>query len=138
MRTGHIKGITGWEDASVTPIWRIASVPYWLEWPGPESEWSRIDLGETLNDSKVRDVPWTPVDENGRRNGVSEEELAELRSAFCDKLSLEDPDGLFARCLEDGFFDQIKIIPHLLYNIWERGQVETSIEALEKWEAETF
>ncbi|KAG8953657.1 hypothetical protein FRC04_001861 [Tulasnella sp. 424] len=138
MRTGHIKGITGWEDASVTPIWRIASVPYWLEWPGPESEWSRIDLGETLNDTKGRDVPWTPIGENGRRNGVSEEELAELRSAFCDKVSLEDPDGLFARCLEDGFFDQIKIIPHLLYNIWERGQVETSIEALEKWEAEAF
>ncbi|KAG9017665.1 hypothetical protein FRB90_000310 [Tulasnella sp. 427] len=144
MRTGHITGITGWEDASITPIWRMASVPYWLEWPGPESEWSRVDLGETLNfgdslnDSKSREVPWTPIGDDGRRNGVSEQELAELRSAFCDKISQEDPDGLFERCLEDGFFDQIKIIPHLLYNIWERGQVETSVEALERWEAITF
>jgi len=31
MRTGKIKGIVGWTDASITPIWRIASIPYWLE-----------------------------------------------------------------------------------------------------------
>ncbi|KAG8906140.1 hypothetical protein FRB99_007530 [Tulasnella sp. 403] len=138
-RTGKIKGITGWEDATITPIWRIASVPYWLEWPGPDSEWNRRPReGKDGEDVKSLDGPLALTKDDGRRNGVTEEELAELRLLFREKVTFEDPENLFVRCLEENFFDQIKIIPHLLYNIWEREQVELSIQELEEWEAVTF
>lgn len=136
-RTGRIKGVTGWEDATTTPIWRIASVPYWLEWPSPGSEWAQCRTGKEAEDSKL-DLLLSPISVDGKRNGVTEDELANLRTDFCDKVAYDDQEGLFVRCLEDGFFDQIKIVPHLLYNIWERDQVESSIQELEEWEAATL
>ena len=64
--------------------------------------------------------------------------MEELANIYLEAVTREDHDQLFLLCLHDGFTDKIKILPHLLSYIWERDQVESSLEELEAWEIEAF
>ncbi|KAG8929648.1 hypothetical protein FRC02_005279 [Tulasnella sp. 418] len=130
MQTGQIQGITGWTDSIITPIWRMASVPYWLEWPeDPHSEWSSRNLKRQRRKAGF-------MIEDYLRNGVTETDVIELRKAFCSTVAMGDPENLFMTCITGSFFKRLTTLPHVLYHgVWDREVTEQCIEELEKWAA---